>query len=271
MLITEYRIPLPLTVKEYRIGQLYTTMEMSKDETGGGEGVEVLENRPFEDTPLLGNTFKEGQYTHKIYHLANKVPKYLRYLTPAGSLQFEEKAWNSFPYCSTEITNPSFMKENFTLIVKSHHFDDDIGEQENVHQLAPQELQQRTVEFIDIANDPIRPSLYNEEYDPSLYKSTYTQRGHLKGDWIRTTKPIMTCYKLVYSEFKWLGLQGRVEKFIQSTERRIFFLFHRMLFCGMDSWYSIPLNHIRDLEKQNALELQRRRREDALRGYTETS
>lgn len=39
--------------------------------------------------------------------------------------------------------------------------------------------------------------------------------------------PIMTCYKLVTCEFKWFGLQTRVEKFIQDVERRLFTNFHR--------------------------------------------
>ena len=54
--------------------------EASKNETGGGEGIEVLVNEPFDennhppdhDSPLIGNGQKYtiGQFTHKIYHLA---------------------------------------------------------------------------------------------------------------------------------------------------------------------------------------------------------
>jgi len=49
----------------------------SKAETGGGEGIEVLRNEPFSATngiqptsPLLNGKYKDGQFTHKIYHLA---------------------------------------------------------------------------------------------------------------------------------------------------------------------------------------------------------
>lgn len=51
------------------MGQLYSVAEVSKNETGGGEGIEVLKNEPFDDYPLLGGKFKKGQYTYKIYHL----------------------------------------------------------------------------------------------------------------------------------------------------------------------------------------------------------
>ncbi|XP_039751202.1 protein retinal degeneration B isoform X2 [Pararge aegeria] len=52
MLIKEYRIPLPLTVEEYRIAQLYMIAKKSKEEsTGEGSGVEIIVNEPYEDGP----------------------------------------------------------------------------------------------------------------------------------------------------------------------------------------------------------------------------
>jgi len=49
----------------------------SKAETGGGEGIEVITNEPFDATggvqptsPLLNGKYTTGQFTHKIYHLA---------------------------------------------------------------------------------------------------------------------------------------------------------------------------------------------------------
>lgn len=48
---------------QYQVAQLYSVAEASKNETGGGEGVEVLKNEPYEKDG------EKGQYTHKIYHL----------------------------------------------------------------------------------------------------------------------------------------------------------------------------------------------------------
>lgn len=67
------RVILPLTIEEYQVGQLWSVAEASHAETGGGEGVEVLRNEPYEDFPLLHEQFGEGQYTHKIYHLDSLV------------------------------------------------------------------------------------------------------------------------------------------------------------------------------------------------------
>ena len=61
----------------FLVAQLYAVAEASKAETGGGEGVEVLKNEPYDEThekyiPLMGGRFSKGQYTHKIYPLASK-------------------------------------------------------------------------------------------------------------------------------------------------------------------------------------------------------
>lgn len=59
---------MPLSVEEFQVGQLYSVTEASKNETGGGEGVEILRNEPFSNLPLIDG-YDSGQYTHKIYHL----------------------------------------------------------------------------------------------------------------------------------------------------------------------------------------------------------
>ena len=59
---------------------LYAVAKSSMEETGGGEGVEVLKNESYEDgEPLLNGRFTKGQYTDKIYHLESKVPAMIRY------------------------------------------------------------------------------------------------------------------------------------------------------------------------------------------------
>lgn len=129
MLIKEYRIPLPLTVQEYQIGQLFTVTETSKNETGGGEGVEVLANEPFINKPIFGNQPSSGQYTYKIYHLKEKVPALIKLMAPRGALQLHEESWNAYPFCKTIVTNPSFKErlsklETFGRVL--HEFLDNI-------------------------------------------------------------------------------------------------------------------------------------------------
>ncbi|KAB0790876.1 hypothetical protein PPYR_14963 [Photinus pyralis] len=266
MLIQEFRVTLPLTVEEYQVAQLYSVAEASKDNTGGGEGIEVLKNEPFTNYPLLGGKYSSGQYTYKIYHLASKVPAFVRYLAPKGSLEIHEEAWNAYPYCKTVITNPGYMKENFVICIESMHIGD-IGDQENVHELPPEKLKMRDVVHIDIANDPMSPSDYKETEDPTRFKSTKTGRGPLVGpDWKTKVNPVMTCYKLVTVEFKWFGMQKRVESFIQKSERRLFTHFHRQVFCWMDGWHGLTMEDIRAIEDKTKEELEALRKKGEVRG-----
>ncbi|KAI2804359.1 hypothetical protein BLOT_003341 [Blomia tropicalis] len=254
MLIKEFRVALPLTVEEYQIGQLYSVAEASKNETGGGEGVEVVKNEPFDNFPLLGGQFTKGQYTYKIYHLDTKVPSLMRLITPKGALAIHEEAWNAYPYCKTVITNPDYMKDGFKLTIETVHAPDR-GIQENVHQLPPELLKQREVIYIDIANDPVQQSDYKPDEDPKNFTSTKTGRGPLKGEWRNEVQPVMCAYKLVTVEFKWFGLQNKVESFIQKFERKLFLNFHRQVFCWIDKWHGLTMKDIRELEEKTRLEL----------------
>lgn len=49
------------------MGQLYSVAEASKNETGGGDGIQVLTNEPYEKDG------EKGQYTHKVYHIKRYV------------------------------------------------------------------------------------------------------------------------------------------------------------------------------------------------------
>lgn len=67
------------------IAQLYATAMASKNSTGGGEGVEVLKNEPYEKPN------EKGQYTQKIYRLASRVPAWVRAVAPTGALDLYEE------------------------------------------------------------------------------------------------------------------------------------------------------------------------------------
>jgi hypothetical protein len=108
--------------------------EASLSQTGGGDGVEVIKNEPFEN-----EKYGKGQYTYKIYHLqqyversscksacrpfqetprveggscrmarvtpiCSKVPRIVSMILPAGALLMHEEAWNCFPFCRTVLT-----------------------------------------------------------------------------------------------------------------------------------------------------------------------
>ena len=191
MLITEFRIILPLTVEEYQIAQLFSTAQASKQNTGGGEGVQILQNEPFtkpESEAFLGK-YNKGQYTKKIYHLGSRVPGWIRVLFKDSTLSMHEEAWNAYPYCKTVVTNP-YMKQDMLIEISSLHLADR-GESENPHQLEGDDLRKRTIVYINIA-DPVDRRDYQAEFDPEKFTSTNTQRGPLVGNsWQKTCQPYM--------------------------------------------------------------------------------
>ncbi|EFA85246.1 phosphatidylinositol transfer protein 1 [Heterostelium album PN500] len=208
VLVREFRVILPLTVEEYRVGQLFSVAKTSQQETSGGEGVEVLKNEPYKDDQ------NEGQYTEKIYHLGARLPGWIRALIPSSALKLEEKAWNAYPYCKTVLKSP-FLGEKFTFIIESRHAQDN-GTQENIHNLPEKDLKNREVEFVDITN-PVDKKEYKPEEDPTLVRSEKANRGPLKhGSW--------------------------------RIERDLFMKFHRQVYCWMDEWFGWTMEDVRQFE-----------------------
>ncbi|XP_046891283.1 phosphatidylinositol transfer protein, alpha a [Hypomesus transpacificus] len=264
MLIQEFRVVLPISVEEYQVGQLYSVAEASKKETGGGEGVEVLVNEPYEKDG------EKGQYTHKIYHLQSKVPKFVRLLAPSSALNIHEKAWNAYPYCRTILTN-EFMKDNFMIKIETWH-KPDTGERENVHGLDADMWKDVEVIHIDIADkSQVETKDYKPEEDPATFKSVKTGRGPLGPNWKKelssnSSCPHMCAYKLVTVKFKWFGLQNRIESLIQRQEKRLFTNFHRELFCWIDKWIELTMDDIRRMEEETQKELDEMRVKDPIKG-----
>ncbi|KAJ8286247.1 hypothetical protein GJAV_G00036250 [Gymnothorax javanicus] len=255
MLIKEYRIPMPMSVEEYRIAQLYMIQKKSREETcGEGSGVEILENRPYTDGP--GGS---GQYTHKVYHIGMHIPSWFRSILPKAALRVEEESWNAYPYTRTRYTCP--FVEKFSIDIETY-YKPDTGNQADVFNLSSAERRQRSLDPIDIVKDPIPPHEYKAEEDPRLYRSVKTQRGPLMDDWIEEYKndpekvPIMCAYKLCKVEFRYWGMQSKIERFIHDVGlRKVMVRAHRQAWCWQDEWYGLTMDDIRQLELEAQLML----------------
>ncbi|NXB40825.1 PITC1 protein, partial [Eulacestoma nigropectus] len=207
MLVKEYRICMPLTTEEYRVGQLYTISKHSHQESEKGEGVEVVKNEPHED-PVHG----PGQFTEKRVHLSSKLPSWARAVTPR-IFYITEKAWNYYPYTITEYTC-SFLPK-FSIYIETK-YEDNCGDSENIFH-SDKILGDHEVSFLDIAFDEIPERYYRSLEDPRFFSSAKTGRGPLREGWRQHTKPIMCSYKLVSVKFEVWGLQTRVEQFVHKV------------------------------------------------------
>ncbi|XP_047497334.1 protein retinal degeneration B-like isoform X7 [Penaeus chinensis] len=260
VLTVEYRIPLPLTVEEYRIAQLYMLAKKSRQESHGeGSGVEILVNEPYENGPGPDG---KGQYTHKVYHVGSHLPGWLKSLIPKSALSVEEEAWNAYPYTKTRFTCP--FVEKFSIEVETYYHNDG-GHQENVFKLSKSEMKQREVDLIDVVRDQLYGADYKEEEDPRKYVSQKTSRGPLGDNWINDywdmckDKPtplpngeaIMCAYKLCKVEFRYWGMQTKIEKFIHDVAlRKTMLRAHRQAWAWMDEWWGLTIEDIRNIEKE---------------------
>lgn len=82
--------------------------------------------------------------------------------------------------------------------------------------------------------------------------------------------PLMCCYKLVEAEFKWWGIQNRVETLIHNQEKRLFTTFHRQLFCWIDNWHGLTMADIRRLEDETKADLEKMIASGEVKGTTIT-
>eukprot|EP01029_Cantina_marsupialis_P028221 TRINITY_DN775881_c0_g1_i1.p1 TRINITY_DN775881_c0_g1~~TRINITY_DN775881_c0_g1_i1.p1 ORF type:complete len:305 (-),score=96.94 TRINITY_DN775881_c0_g1_i1:291-1169(-) len=264
-MITEFRVPLPCDVEEFQRGQLYMVIKMSKENTGGGEGVEWLKNEPYDNTDgHMGNSEisgveipkTKGQYTLKKYHMASKIPGVVRAMLPKSAMFLYEEAFNAYPHCKTVLTNGFLAPKKFKIVIESFHANDD-GQTENIFNLPKDLLKKRKVEMLDIRNDPEKKEEYKEEYDCKKFHSELTGRGPLiEDDWKEKNSPIMCCYKLMTIDFKYWGLQKKIEKSSTAFNHNLFTQSLGTAFCLIDEWFNLSLDDIRKLEADLKSELE---------------
>uniref|UniRef100_A0A8C9Y3Z8 Phosphatidylinositol transfer protein membrane associated 2 n=1 Tax=Sander lucioperca TaxID=283035 RepID=A0A8C9Y3Z8_SANLU len=187
------------------------------------------------------------------------IPSWFRSILPKAALRVEEESWNAYPYTRTRYTCP--FVEKFSIDIETY-YKSDTGNQADVFNMSATEKRQRTIDPIDIVTDPIPPHEYKAEEDTRLYKSAKTQRGPLQDDWIEEYKnnpgktPIMCAYKLCKVEFRYWGMQSKIERFIHDVGlRKVMVRAHRQAWCWQDEWYGLTMEDIRQLELETQLAL----------------
>ncbi|MEJ1284038.1 phosphatidylinositol transfer protein cytoplasmic 1 [Cricetulus griseus] len=241
----------------------------SHEQSDRGEGVEVVQNEPFED-PHHGN----GQFTEKRVYLNSKLPSWARAVVPK-IFYVTEKAWNYYPYTITvsEKDNAPFgarrrpdSSTSIHILFKSEtqrglcsflpkfsihietKYEDNKGSNDSIFDNEAKDLE-REVCFIDIACDEIPERYYKESEDPKHFKSEKTGRGQLREGWRDSHQPIMCSYKLVTVKFEVWGLQTRVEQFVHKVVRDILLIGHRQAFAWVDEWYDMTMDEVREFER----------------------
>uniref|UniRef100_W5N818 Cytoplasmic phosphatidylinositol transfer protein 1 n=1 Tax=Lepisosteus oculatus TaxID=7918 RepID=W5N818_LEPOC len=222
----------------YRIGQLYMISKHSHEQSDRGEGVEVVQNEPYED-PAHG----KGQFTEKRVYLNSKLPSWARAVVPK-IFYVTEKAWNYYPYTITEYTC-SFLPK-FSIHIETK-YEDNKGCNDHIY--IRHLSDQRSVCRATVQSNKLPERYYKESEDLRYFKSTKTSRGLLKEGWRDSQDPIMCSYKLVTVKFEVWGLQTRVEQFVHKVVRDVLLLGHRQAFAWVDEWIDMTMDEVREFER----------------------
>lgn len=246
-------------MRQYNRGHHYSLNEVSKTHTNGDTGCTILTNEPF-----FSADRGHGQYTHKLLYLGRYAPfchcsshhshvhPYVAATLPKHYFFVHEKSWNTFPHFHTECTHESL--SGFSITIDSMHLEADCNA-DNVFELAEQELAERQVIYIDIAKQ-----LPQDQVDFSEFKSIATRRGPLVGEWWKTEPHVMCCYKLARINFRYFGVQSRLEAVLLVKQQMLITCFNKEVWRLIDQWHPLTIEEIKALEATLAAELEEKQR-----------
>ena len=288
MKILEFRILVPISYEQFQIAKGYTTLQMIKNMSGDGEGIEIVKNEePFE------NEKEKGVITQKIYHVKSKIPSFVRWAVPDKYLHFYETSYNCFPHTTTIDSVPA-LGDDFILKVESYHLPIDTKKDsnetnqfsipDNALNLNDDELKSRKIVYIDILNGPGSkssnsvPSYTDEnentssenmkEGDLNIRNFVCPEIGLTKPlgevDQTKTYNPddipawakkyngpMMLIVKVVHFHLKWFGIQTAVENLVANTfYPKLFTDTHRKFLLSANEWKSLTRDDITKLEIQ---------------------
>lgn len=250
-MLIEYHIKLPLSLDQYHIAHLHTTMEMSKEYTSVGEGVEILENTPCDSACLphkQTTKVNKVQRTSKRYYIPTSI-------TSAVGLDkciLGESSFNCFPYLKTNVvaesgTNGEFMID--TICGKGNDLNKD-----NVFRLPQVMLDKRSVVDIDIITDTLPLDLIKDDEDPKKVLG-------LDDDWQSKLDPklSMIVYKLVSVSSRDRN-KDAINALVVTNLRNMFNVFHRKLVCSGERWKGLNIEDIRTMEYETKEFLDKKRK-----------
>lgn len=262
MLLIEYHIKLPISYDQYQIAHLHTTLDMSKQYTKLGEGVEVLENIPCDPAclphqkPGCRKTVTKVQRTSKRYYIPTSIT------SPVGLSQvvLRESSFNGFPNFRTTVTaesgsvGDSAINGEFTIDTVCRK-GDDVANNDNVFRLPRGILDKRAVVDIDIVVDALPADLVSDDEDPKKVLG-------LGDDWQGSLIPrlSMVVYKLVFVKSRDPANKEAINALVMDNLRKMFTVFHRKLVCSQDRWKGLNMEDIRAMEDETKDLLDKKRK-----------
>ena len=249
-----------MELPQCRTASKYSVNKRTREETGGGEGFEIIESGEFEED---GST---GRYVHRVLHFKSRVPASLRWMVPDKYSHIHEHNRNAFPHYVATFRIPA-MGERMILDTETRHFPYKFGDQipENPMNMNPDELKIRQIYYLDILNGPAPEK---KKYDIHGYSCPAANIQELQGptgksndqeipEWVQHYQGTITLIiKTVKFKLKKPGAQTIVEKYVtKSVFYHVYLDTHRAMLIDAPEWVNFTEDDIKAMEHSTQTEL----------------
>ncbi|OHT03970.1 Phosphatidylinositol transfer protein 1 [Tritrichomonas foetus] len=222
MKIVEWRIIYPFEYAKYVHAQDYMIARRQREESGGGEGIELITREPYTEGD------ETGIYAHKVYHYRSRIPGFIRWLVPNSLTEFHEEGWAAFPHEKLRYSVPALQNRTSIFIdCYSYPYSRDDGFPENPCHLTEEELAIREIRYMDIVTMPPVPT--REDWQLSEFKCESAGIDLIPKptrpfdptkvpEWVENYKgKMMVNVKCIKCKINIFGFQKRIENMITST------------------------------------------------------
>jgi hypothetical protein len=243
-----------------RTASKYSVNKRTREETGNGEGFEIIESGEFEEDGII------GRYVHRVLHFKSRVPASLRWVIPDKYSHIHEHNRNAFPHYVATFRIPA-MGDRMILDTETVHFPYKQGDQlpENPMHMTEDELKIRQIHYLDILNGPAPEK---KKYDLHGYSCPEANIQELQGptgksndlevpEWVQYYNgPITLIVKTVKFKAKIPGAQTILEKYIaNSVFYRVYLDTHRAMLIDAPEWAHFNEDDIKAMENHTQNEL----------------
>ncbi|CAF3511571.1 unnamed protein product [Rotaria sp. Silwood1] len=280
MRLKEYRIPIPLNLDEYRLGQQWTEIELLKetlqtcstcvtlyDNISEQERLDIINEKI--PLTLKTNIKSSTKMTHKKYNIKDQTPKFLElfFLKSNNDLILDEYSWDNWPYTLTIIENIDYY---IRIIIQSYYINNNLSIINNNSQLYftlndEQIKSLKDYEIINIAERLDEKKDYRLDEDPtrnSSIKKPNILPLQLNTKWYENwpnNQSSMCVYKLI--ELNIFNENNDEKSFFTKTtnkilwssiikaQKMIYHRFHQKMITNIDKWIDKTFSDIYEEER----------------------
>ena len=251
MRIIEYRIIVPLSIEQCRLGCQYMCAKYQAELSKEGQGYEVFENRTEADG---------SQFTHKALHFINKAPAALRWALPAKWCVVQEESIDNFPHYVTRYYSKEIARETAGDVTETTHMPYTHGMTipENTFGLNNSELKKREVLYLDVLNGPKSEDdldLHHFSFaDGGVSEMTANHSGNENAipEWVATYPgPMTLIVKVAKMHFNMWGLQKLAETYCMNNFYTPAYRdMHRYMIKHINEWHNMKDEDVRAVEQR---------------------